>query len=209
MPIDGIASRDLGVPLSRQSTALSRADTLPLIQVGAPGPSSANLAPAASQATAAASPTPAKRVGQSPERQNTRHPYGQAPYKRRDLSPVGRDRDREWDRDRDRRGGGAPRDRRYGSPAWDNRERERSPPPRRAPLPEREEPPRVALPQVLNGFVGSLPPSNTFDGPVFRTDDLMQLLRNAVIPSRARSPPPRRPPPDYGPYRGPNYRQRY
>ena len=67
-------------------------------------------------------------------------------------------------------------------------------------------------------------------GPVFRTEDLMNLFRNAVIPSstRAKSPPARtgqspspipnpiihfliyccesgggRPPPDYGPYQGP------
>ena len=62
-------------------------------------------------------------------------------------------------------------------------------------------------------------------GPVFRTDDLLNLFRNAVIPSmstsRAKSPPRSgqssspykgggggggggRPPPDYGPYQGPN-----
>jgi cleavage stimulation factor subunit 3 len=63
-------------------------------------------------------------------------------------------------------------------------------------------------------------------GPVFRTDDLLNLFRNAVIPSmttRAKSPPRSgqsnpllsspfskggggggRPPPDYGPYQGPS-----
>jgi cleavage stimulation factor subunit 3 len=76
-------------------------------------------------------------------------------------------------------------------------------------------------------------PNSSFSdlaGPVFRTDDLMNLFRNAVIPStssRPKSPPPRsgmhhdfavgpftlvsinislgggRPPPDYGPYQGP------
>lgn len=80
--------------------------------------------------------------------------------------------------------------------------------------------------------------SQTSPGPVFRTDDLMNLFRNAVIPSSNRSkspppppPPPRsgaysnladdmqytdvvltgRPPPDYGPYQGPNSapRRRY
>ena len=59
-------------------------------------------------------------------------------------------------------------------------------------------------------------------GPVFRTDDLLNLFRNAVIPSmtssRAKSPPRSgpssspykgggggggRPPPDYGPFQGP------
>ena len=55
---------------------------------------------------------------------------------------------------------------------------------------------------------------------MFRTDDLLNLFRNAVIPSmstsRAKSPPRGggqsnspykgggRPPPDYGPYQGPN-----
>jgi hypothetical protein len=82
-------------------------------------------------------------------------------------------------------------------------------------------------------FPAALPPIWTVAlvGPVFRTDDLMMLFRNAVIPStniaRVRSPPPSaparsetatllsiihrdnhkdlggRPPPDYGPYQGP------
>jgi hypothetical protein len=94
----------------------------------------------------------------------------------------------------------------------------------------------------------SVPSSNRFTlflessdpvvvGPVFRTDDLMQVFRGAVIPSatgRSRSPPPApraagechyyfpdssrclttqvggRPPPDYGPYQGPGgVRRRY
>ena len=61
---------------------------------------------------------------------------------------------------------------------------------------------------------------------MFRTDDLLSLFRNAVIPSmttRSKSPPRGsqssspykgggggggggRPPPDYGPYQGPNSR---
>uniref|UniRef100_A0A0W0FHF3 mRNA 3'-end-processing protein RNA14 n=1 Tax=Moniliophthora roreri TaxID=221103 RepID=A0A0W0FHF3_MONRR len=75
----------------------------------------------------------------------------------------------------------------------------------------------VALNSSVSWFISQLPAQNTFDGPVFRTDDLMSLLRNAVIPSTnrrgdrgsERSPPPSRsgggrPPPDYGPYQGPN-----
>lgn len=54
--------------------------------------------------------------------------------------------------------------------------------------------------------------SQSKPGPIFRNDDLMQVFRNAVIPSstgiRPRSPPPARgggrPPPDYSPYQGPN-----
>ncbi|KAI0751807.1 hypothetical protein C8Q80DRAFT_1218415 [Daedaleopsis nitida] len=124
------------------------------------------------------------------------------PSKRaRPSSPAARTRDRErWDH------------RRHASPGWE-RERE-PPPPKRAVGKEREEEKGVQLPSVINWFVSTLPAANTFDGPVFRTDDLMQLLRTAVIPSssaaRARSPPPAprpgggRPPPDYGPYQGPN-----
>lgn len=213
--IDGIANRDLGFALSRHTIGLSRTDTIPTINIGAPGPSSAGVVSAASQA-ATATASPARRAQQSPERPPGRHNYGQGPHKRqRDLTPPVREREREWERDRDRRGGPS-RDRRFASPAYDNRDRERSPPRRAPQAPEREEHPRVTVPQVLSTFVGSLPPPNTFDGPVFRTDDLMQLLRNAVIPgstSRVRSPPPpprqTRPPPDYGPYRGPNYRGRY
>jgi cleavage stimulation factor subunit 3 len=52
----------------------------------------------------------------------------------------------------------------------------------------------VALPRLrpFARFVGKL--TTTFRaGPVFRTDDLMQVFRGAVIPSvtgRSRSPPP-------------------
>ncbi|KAJ7092538.1 hypothetical protein C8R43DRAFT_1203263 [Mycena crocata] len=55
--------------------------------------------------------------------------------------------------------------------------------------------------------------ANFFLSPVFNTENLMDKSRTAVIPSssaRARSPPPQppprssgRPPPDYGPYQGP------
>ncbi|KAF8966026.1 hypothetical protein BDZ97DRAFT_1917734 [Flammula alnicola] len=76
---------------------------------------------------------------------------------------------------------------------------------------KREEGRGVQLPNILSWFIGELPTPSSFDGPVFRTDDLMNLFRNAVIPStsgRPKSPPPPRsgggrPPPDYGPYQGP------
>ena len=77
---------------------------------------------------------------------------------------------------------------------------------------EREEDKPVALHASLNWFISQLPERKAFDGerlhhlyhrhsaestagPVFRTDDLMSLMRNAVIPSnsnRPRSPPPPR-----------------
>ncbi|TFY78801.1 hypothetical protein EWM64_g5207 [Hericium alpestre] len=94
---------------------------------------------------------------------------------------------------------------------------DRDVPPARRGGKEPEEEKGVTLPLPLVKFVGMLPAPSTFDGPVFRTDDLMQVFRNAVIPSstRGRSPPPPprgggRPPPDYGPYQGPGGgRRRY
>ncbi|KAJ7197027.1 Suf-domain-containing protein [Mycena pura] len=114
-------------------------------------------------------------------------------------------RPRGEERDRDRR--------RYSPPApppsWErdrDRERDSRPPP-----PRREEQ-APKLPPVLHWFVTQLPPPETFNGPVFNTENLMDKLRTAVIPSSSRAraspppPPPRssgRPPPDYGPYQGP------
>ncbi|KAE9411113.1 Suf-domain-containing protein [Gymnopus androsaceus JB14] len=95
---------------------------------------------------------------------------------------------------------------------------------------EREEEKPVILPQALSWFIGQLPAPSAFDGkrlyfaasPVFRTDDLLNLFKTAVIPSTTRpksptqsAPPSRtagRPPPDYSPYQGPNVnsaRRRY
>ncbi|EJD42466.1 Suf-domain-containing protein [Auricularia subglabra TFB-10046 SS5] len=117
-----------------------------------------------------------------------------------------RDRERErWDRTR--RPNSPPY--RNGSPAGGmRRDRDREDD-RRGP----------AIPPAVGQFLSTLPNAQSFDGPVFRIDDLMQLFRNAAIPPpgppqppmgmggppRGRSPPPPRgrPPPDYGPYTGP------
>ncbi|KIK50299.1 hypothetical protein GYMLUDRAFT_78535 [Collybiopsis luxurians FD-317 M1] len=105
------------------------------------------------------------------------------------------------DRDRDR---------------WDGPARRRSPGPPEKDCSlstrhekEREEEKPVVLPQALSWFIGQLPAPSAFDGPVFRTDNLINLFKNAVIASttKPKSPPPRsadRPPPDYGLYQGPN-----
>ncbi|KAL5508671.1 RNA14 [Sanghuangporus vaninii] len=193
--VDGIANRDLGVSQAKQSAALARVGTIRDITVGADG-------------------VPPPSTGGS-----TIYPNGGS-FKR-PPSPDRereRERDRERERERDRWGGpSGSGSRRYGSPAWGDDERDRTRSPARRYGSERDErdgPQRAQLPQVLNWFISQLPPPNSFDGPVFRTDDLMQLFRNAVIPGsntvRERSPPPpprqTRPPPDYGPYRGPNGR---
>ncbi|OSD01936.1 Suf-domain-containing protein [Trametes coccinea BRFM310] len=198
--IDAIAVRDLGFVLGRQSARssgmLGRADTIQSLMA-----SQAKETPPA--------PSSSKRQS-SPETRRRDDSRTEYPSKRpRPASPVpARERDREWRDGRDGREGSR---RRHGSPMWE-REREREAPPRRNFKEDREEDKGVALPGVLSWFIGTLPSSNSFDGPVFRTDDLMQVFRNAVIPSstaaRARSPPSAsrpggRPPPDYGPYQGP------
>ncbi|KAF7301152.1 CFIA complex component [Mycena indigotica] len=97
-----------------------------------------------------------------------------------------------------------------------------SPPPRRDPSPARskEDPRHVTLPAKLYWFVQQLPPPETYDGPLFNAELLLERLKGAVILSqnKSRTPPPQssgqpsspptgrsnRPPPDYGPYQGPN-----
>jgi len=132
----------------------------------------------------------------SPEHEKRRGEHG-GHKRQRNASPL-RERDRDrWD--------GPPRKRSPGPPP----EKDRSFIRRHEK--EREEEKPVVLPQALSWFIGQLPAPSAFDGPVFRTDDLVNLFKNAVIPSTTRTksppPPPRsggRPPPDYGPYQGPN-----
>ena len=135
--------------------------------------------------------------------------------------------------------------------AWDrdDRPRAREPlPPSRAQEREEEKPRQVSIPPAISWFVGDLPSASSFDGdfstlffwrgggierkadiflligPVFRTDDLLNLSHNAVIPSmttQAKLPPcggqsntlssqsftkggGGGQPPDYGPYQGLN-----
>ncbi|GJE94378.1 HAT and Suf domain-containing protein [Phanerochaete sordida] len=196
---DAIAVRDLGFTF------------------GGRGNGSANkteVQPTASPGTQQSQPvpqTPAKRPS-SPDhrrRDESRSSSDYPPSKRqRPVSPArGHDRDRWGDGARGRGG-------RYASPSpWD-REREREGPPgRRYDNKERDEDKNVSVPPVVSWFLGMLPAPGSFDGPVFRNDDLMQVFRGAVIPSstpggRPRSPPPPprgggRPPPDYSPYTGP------
>lgn len=208
LQIDGIASRDLGGALNQEadqgpssgsSNALGRRDTAQSLMANAKnqtgGGNSTHKRPA--------SPEHRKRDDR-PNDYSTNH------KRARPLSPT-RERDRErWE---------APPRRRAGSPGWDRereRERDAPPPPRRIER-EREEEKSVTLPPIISWFVGQLPAPAVFDGqcliqimsdedkssfagqsgPVFRTDDLMTVFRNAVIPSstaRMRSPPPSAPP---------------
>ncbi|KAJ6544221.1 hypothetical protein B0H19DRAFT_1076360 [Mycena capillaripes] len=105
---------------------------------------------------------------------------------KRPPPPPDRKRENEYKRprpdDRDRRRYSPPPQ----QPAWErDRDVKPPPPPRRDPPREKEEKP-PQLPSVLHWFVTQLPPRETFDGPVFNTDNLMDTLRTAVIPSSTR-----------------------
>ncbi|KAG6837133.1 hypothetical protein H0H93_014038 [Arthromyces matolae] len=189
--VDAIAAQDLGFALARKAPqSMSRIEPNP------PAVGNNSIIPPASHA-------PNKRAA-SPENNRKRddrggQDYGQSHKRARGASPPPR-----GDRDRDRYDGPQARRRSPPPPAWEREGRDR--PPR-----EDEKPRQPTIPNVLSWFVGELPTPASFDGPVFRTEDLMNLFRNAVIPSstRARTPPPTpprtggRPPPDYGPYQGP------
>ncbi|KAF9474614.1 Suf-domain-containing protein [Pholiota conissans] len=216
---DAIADRDLGFAYARRgpgaSGGIGRTET------------SNSLLPN-SQTSNAPPPTTQHKRGASPDYPRKREEgrgggggggdYSSGHKRARPQSPAPRS---GTDRDRDSRWDGPSRRRFSPQPPaqWDRDDRGpggsgrggREPPASR----ERDEDkPRPAqLPGILSWFIGELPTPSSFDGPVFRTDDLMNLFRNAVIPStsaRPKSPalpPPRsagRPPPDYGPYQGPN-----
>lgn len=209
--IDGIASRDIGFKRWERIRRAEAGQTMTANHTINGSFSQPPVAPAASITIA----PPKRRNSPDLPRKREGEENMPVPKRARPLSPPrahSRDRDpKEKDREREGRWG---RDR-------DSGPRRRSPPGRF----EREEPPPVLSP-VIKWFAGQLPAANTFDGPVFRTDDLMNLIRNAIIPSsnpasappsaRPRSPPnygrgghsggggSNRPPPDYGPYRGPN-----
>ncbi|KAJ7735126.1 Suf-domain-containing protein, partial [Mycena maculata] len=212
--IDAIADHDLGFAKARKlSTPAPRLEGTPSYPPfpngnsinNGNGNSNGTLGPSASTLSIP-NPNPNKRPPPPPDRKRENE------YKR--ARPD----------DRPERGGN--NNRRYGSPppqssAWErDRERDTKPPP----------PKPVTLPPVLHRFIAQLPPAESFNGPVFNVDNLMDKLRTAVMPStsaRVRSPPPPprsgtrslcfslgqcieeyrllagRPPPDYGPYQGP------
>ncbi|KAF8173783.1 hypothetical protein K438DRAFT_1610401 [Mycena galopus ATCC 62051] len=179
--IDAIADHDLGFEKTRK---LGVQNTHPVAQQTSYPPFGGVNPPVAANANGNGGNDNANAAAQNPNKR---------PPPPADRKPTDYKRQRPDERDRDRR--------RYSPPP---------PPPRRDPPPPKEEKP-VGLPAVLNWFVTQLPPREAFDGPVFNTDNLMDTLRTAVIPSssnRVRSPPPPprtagRPPPDYGPYQGP------
>ncbi|KAH7881852.1 hypothetical protein F5I97DRAFT_1818069 [Phlebopus sp. FC_14] len=200
---DTIAARDLGFAVAaRQQTGPS-----PTTSTASLDKRTDSLLSLTSAAHMPPSQPPVKRQA-TPDlkrREDSVKPdFGPPAKRQRPLTPP-------RERDRDRFDGSYRR--RFGSPAGWEKDRDRE---LMAIKRDREEEKSSTLPAVLSWFVGQLPNPASFDGPVFRTDDLMMLFRNAVIPSATRRatpppppPPPRgggRPPPDYGPYQGPGGR---
>ncbi|KIK71023.1 hypothetical protein GYMLUDRAFT_33130 [Collybiopsis luxurians FD-317 M1] len=175
--LDAIASRDIGARVKKETTNRG-GDSLTSIS---------------SSSDRLSSSSSLLKRQPSPEHEKRRGEHG-GHKRQRNASPA-RDRDRDrWDGPARRRSPGPPEKDRSFSKRHEK---------------EREEEKPVVLPQALSWFIGQLPAPSAFDGPVFRTDDLINLFKNAVIPSttKPKSPPPRsagRPPPDYGPYQGPN-----
>ncbi|KAL1702972.1 hypothetical protein EV121DRAFT_261552 [Schizophyllum commune] len=162
---DVIAQRDLGFAIWNPSASGS-------------GRSMAALKAQPTMRDIPAAPQGAKR-GASPDGRERHREERGTKRMRNNPSP---DRMRERERERDR---------------WEGPPRRRSPPrdaPRDRPArwAEREDDKNV-LPVQLKDFIGRLPPPHAFDGPIFRTDDLVNLFRTADIPTslppRARSPP--------------------
>lgn len=82
-------------------------------------------------------------------------------------------------------------------------------PPAMPPMPPRGVPPRSVptppvhrsgLPNQLVWFIGQLPPTRSFDGPIFRPDDIIGLFSNIAANGTGNRPvvPPRGPPAGYG-----------
>ncbi|KAH7918139.1 Suf-domain-containing protein [Leucogyrophana mollusca] len=201
---DAITTRDLGLAMAtRQPTALGLSgSSRPLEKrTGALLSLSSNAGMLSSQLnTSSERPLPPDYK----RREGSARPSDSGPptKRARPMSPPP-----PRDRNRDRRDG--PSRRRFGGLAtWEvERDRELLPFERES---ERGDENGPSLPGVLSWFVGQLPSVSSFDGPIFRTDDLMMLFRDVVIPSATRKatppPPPRgagRQPPGYGLYRGP------
>ncbi|KAJ6447973.1 Suf-domain-containing protein [Mycena vitilis] len=180
--IDAIANHDLGFVKTHKLGGSATFHTT--ASVPPPGAPSSTLINPNNHRNGAAPTNPNKRVAPPPDHED-------------------RKRQRPDERDRDRRRYSPPPS--ASGPSWE-RDRDVKPP---MPPREKEKKPPIP-PPVIHRFLTQLPPRETFDGLVSNTENLMETLRNAVIPSTTRArppsrPPPRqgRPPPDYGPYQGP------
>ncbi|THU98597.1 Suf-domain-containing protein [Dendrothele bispora CBS 962.96] len=220
LSIDAIASRDIGVAMAKKEAQLAQLKdkesnrtlgataSLASINGSGNGSSSGSLKRQADDGFGSG-PSAGPFSGAGPgRRRGVDGDHGHGNKRQRASSPPPRDRDRDWEGSGGSGRGG--RRGRFSSPPGDIPKGRGK---HQEPVKDEEKP--VQLPSALSWFIGQLPAPNTFDGPVFRTDDLMNLFRNAVIPSttKPKSPPPParsggRPPPDYSPYQGPRSNSR-
>ncbi|KAF5366256.1 hypothetical protein D9758_005681 [Tetrapyrgos nigripes] len=215
--IDAIASRDIGASMAKKEEfdrrerdrGVSASASMPNLNGSGSG---SGPGPGSLKRQADDGPSSGSGSGPGSGRNRRDGDHGHGNKRQRGLSPPARrEKSRDTKEGRDWEGGGGG----GGGGGRGGRRARFSPPPDSKPPrgkhqepKEEEKPPTV--PSTLSWFIGQLPAPSTFDGPVFRTDDLMNLFRNAVIPStsKAKSPPPSarsggRPPPDYSPYQGP------
>lgn len=209
LTIDAIAQRDLGFAIARKessttSNSLTRTET----QVSV----FPNLQNASSSSKRLSSVDRMRREdGRTLGRVRSRSPRDRD-HRDRERDRDGRDRDSARDR-----GWDGPSRKRFSPPPPSGWEREGGGRDRSGPRSirgdEGDRTKGVTLPSILSWFIGELPNPSSFDGmcpwlstliyflykdqsgsgPVFRTDDLMSVFKNAVIPSsntRMRSPPP-------------------
>ncbi|KAF8320076.1 Suf-domain-containing protein, partial [Clavulina sp. PMI_390] len=182
--VDAIAGHDLGFAVRNKPQPPGRGATTSTNAAGtSQQPPTAPAADRERERERATAPVPPPRRS-SPDPRTRRREPSPPPAKRFKPSsppPPARRNDRPLaSRDRER---------------WDENTPRRVASPAQGGLALRE-----PLPTSLHWFIGLLPPASSFDGPIFRTEDMMELLKHGNIPppssqgsvSRPRSPPPPR-----------------
>ncbi|KAJ2911676.1 hypothetical protein MD484_g8738, partial [Candolleomyces efflorescens] len=193
--IDAIAARDLGAAYAKRHTARSTATTPPSSQESSTTKTTQSSKAGGSQSAIKRPASPDKKDGV--KREKNGGGATESGYKRirAGASPVRDNRDVPM-RDRERR-----RDREVIPPhpsAVPVREIKREQP-IATPRPNRaNHEDKVRIPPAISWFIGELPPASSFDGPVLPTDDFLDCLKHAIIPSSRQSatndPPPIPPP---------------
>ncbi|KAK7450527.1 mRNA 3'-end-processing protein rna14 [Stygiomarasmius scandens] len=186
---DAIASRDIGAAMSKKESQIARQREREKEGLVASANGDGNALPVPKRqvdgetAPGTTSSPPAAELGRRRGRDGDHGRHGSGNKRQRTSSPVGRDIRRTIDRGIGLGGGRGERQKAFSSPEVSNGNRcqgtignERK---------------TLQLPLALSRFIGELPAPSTFDGPVFKPDDMMELFRTIVIPStlKAKSPP--------------------
>ncbi|KAF8528207.1 Suf-domain-containing protein [Hysterangium stoloniferum] len=184
---DPIAERDLGWVRSTPGSSKSGHGSIrqDLSSSMSSGVTSSNVLAWSSTPSKKRPPPESPEYGRTSGSRRAEGPDSGPPSKKpREHSPLPppRDRGREL-RERDGRDGRPQPQQRYDSPDWARS----SPPRRRDDEITRRDWEKGSdsgdVPNFIVFFMGQLPQSVGFDGPVFRVEDLMQVFRNSRIPS--------------------------